>query len=299
MAKTLGDYIVLIITIIGSLASIIAFWLCFSPHLNNQGTVGVLFLGVISLFFLVYNYYLILMYRKKVRYADIFADLNMGFSQLHEVDRLKSQDVEVIIRNLSNLCDSLAIAFTKIYDVRVGVCIKYLENKETRPLVQTLVRDSYSKTNQRKTGTSDKTQHWLDGNSDFEFIYSKFDDDSVDTSFYHEAKLPVCKDYKNTRLSSSWLPKRKYFIWENCVRRRYWPLPYKSTLVVPIVPLLANEQSQDRIRGFLCIDSPTENCFCEKIDIDILKGVSDGLYNQIDILHDQISILNLNKHNEK
>lgn len=288
MTRTIGDYIVLIVSIIGSIASIVAFRDYFVPHLNEQGWVGVLFLGIIALFFLGYNYYLILTYRRKVRYADIYADLNTGFSYIHSINRNQEINVETIIQNLTYLCDSLANAFTNIYGKHIGVCIKFLVIDNKRPLVQTLVRDSYSKTIQRKTGSSDKTNHWLDGNSDFDFIYSNFNNDNVDTSYFHESHLPICKDYKNTRLNTSWMPKRNFPFFENIVRRRLWPLKYRSTLVVPIIPLQADDQTQDRIRGFLCIDSDKEGCFKGFTDINILKGVSDGLFNQIDLLYNLI-----------
>lgn len=126
MTKTIGDYIILLLSIIGSIASIIAFGIYFAPYLNDQGMWGVIFLGVISLFFLGYNFYLISTYRKKVRYADIYADINTGFSYLHSINRQQEQKPETILQNLSNLCDSLAEAFSKIYGERVGVCIKFL-----------------------------------------------------------------------------------------------------------------------------------------------------------------------------
>lgn len=292
MTRTIGDYIVLILSIIGSLASIVAFGEYFLPHLNDQGLWGVIFLGIISFVFLGYNFYLIFNYRKKVRYADIYSDINTGFSFLHSINRQQEQQPEIIIQNLSNLCDSLADAFSKIYGERIGVCIKFLKKNEhqQRVSVLTLVRDNYSKTIQRKTGTNDKTEHWLDANSDFEFIYSNFDNDNIDTSYFHEAHLPICKDYKNTRLQNNWLPHKCFPLFENMIRRIYWPLKYRSTLVVPIVPLLADEQSKDKIRGFLCIDSPKEGRFKGNIDINILRGVSDGLYNQIDNLHYLVNI---------
>ena len=74
------------------------------------------------------------------------------------------------------------------------------------------------------------------------------------------------------------------------MRRKCWHLKYRSTLVVPIVPLLADEQSKDKIRGFLCIDSPKEGRFKGGIDTNILRGVSDGLFNQIDTLYHLIKI---------
>lgn len=291
MTKTIGDYIVLILSIIGSLASIIAFGEFVAPHLNDQGVWGVIFTGFIALFFLAYNFHLIFTYRKKVRYSEIYSNINTGFSYLHSINRQQEERTDTILQNLSNLCDSLAEAFTKVYGEQICVCIKFLikDEQQRRVCVQTLVRDTYSKTIQRKTGTNDSTQHWLDGNSDFEFIYSNFDDDNIDTRYFHEAHLPICKDYKNTRLHSNWMSQRHITIFENTTRRRLWPLKYRSTLVVPIVPLLADEQSKDKIRGFLCIDSSKEGRFNKNVDVDILRGVSDGLFNQIDRLHQLIT----------
>lgn len=39
------------------------------------------------------------------------------------------------------------------------------------------------------------------------------------------------------------------------------------------------------IRGFLCVDSPKEGHFNSTFDVDIMKGVCDGLYNQIDLIY--------------
>lgn len=285
MKKTLGDYVVLIISIIGSLASIIAFGVYFSPFLNNQGLVGVIFLGIISLLFIGYTFYLISKYRKRVRYGDVFQEVNVGFTELHSIDRHPAPTIELIIQKLSFLCDNLSNAFTTVNGNKIGVCIKFIEFKGNRPLVTTLVRDRHSKSKNRKTGTADRTDHFIELNSDFQFIWDNFDNENIETSFYHEKHLPICKDYKNSRLGSNWRSKNPFGIFENFIRRKNWPLPYRSTLVVPIIPLLADEQEQKRIRGFLCIDSQREGMFNPQIDVDILKGISDGLYNKIDKLN--------------
>lgn len=47
----------------------------------------------------------------------------------------------------------------------------------------------------------------------------------------------------------------------------------------------ADEQKQEMLRGFLCVDSPKEGIFNKTIDVCILKGISDGLYSQIDKLY--------------
>ncbi|GAA5033244.1 hypothetical protein GCM10011506_25210 [Marivirga lumbricoides] len=285
MKKTLGDYSVLILSIIGSFASIISFGIYFSPHLDNQGFVGVFFLGIISIFFIGYSFYLIAKYRKKIRYADIFEEINVGFTELHSIDRQEDPSIELIIQKLGFLCDNLSNAFSTINGEKIGVCIKFLTFKGKRPIVTTLVRDRYSKSKNRKTGTADNTEHFIELNSDFQFIWDNFDNENIETSFYYERHLPICKDYKNSRLSSDWRGKVKFGLIDNFVRRKQWPLPYRSTLVVPVVPLLADEQNQKAIRGFLCLDSSKEGKFSPQIDVDILKGISDGLYNKIDKLN--------------
>ncbi len=74
------------------------------------------------------------------------------------------------------------------------------------------------------------------------------------------------------------------FRFESFRRIFRWPLHYKSTIVVPIVPLTADEQDTDALRGFLCIDSPSNMIFQHKYDVEILRGVSEGLYRKIDML---------------
>lgn len=290
MRKTFSDYIVILIGTIGSFFSISAYISNMSPYLNNQGLIGIAFIGFFAMFFLGYSIYLIYKHRKLVIYPKIFEDINIGFSELHKINKSKTT-TEHIITKLEFLCDNLSTVFTKINGHDIGVCIKFLTVKKERLLVETLVRDRKSKNNGRKTGSSDKTKHYLDANTDFDFINSNFDDDSIDTSHYYGRKLPTSNYYKNTRLNKNWFKENKLtskipFL-ENIMRRNSWPLKYRSTIVVPIVPILANEQKKESIRGFLCIDSPKENTFNKQIDIhiDILKGVCDRIYSKMDKLN--------------
>ena len=288
MKRTLGYYIFLLLSVVASFASIIVFANHFTPYLNEQGKIGILFLGILSVSFLLHNFYLIFKhskYREKAKYTEIFGDINIGFSQLHAIGRNEEPSAEIIIQKLTLLCDNVSKAFERVYETNIGVCIKFLIYKDGKPLVQTLVRDSTSTANGRKTGISDDTEHWLEKNTDFQFISDNLKSSSV-KGFFLNRNLPVLKDYKNTNLSDDWFHTslQKLVLFENFLRRRCWPLKYCSTLIVPIVPLIADEQTQDTLRGFLCLDSPNEGVFNDKVDVDILKGVSDGFYNQIDRL---------------
>lgn len=274
----------MLIGTLGSLASIIALSVFFN-QLSTEGWIAVLFLGVLCVFYVGYNFWLLTRYRKKTKYADAYGAINIGFSHLHRLRRIETPAISQILPELEKLCDEVSNAFGKIYGCKIGVCIKFIVNDNGRPRCETLVRDSNSNAQNRKSGSQDTTKHWINLNSDFEFIYNNFDNDNVDTSYYLEQHLHNCHDYKNTRIMTGWKPPKVFLLLEKYARKWNWPLPYKSTLIVPIVPLIANEQSQEAIRGFLCADSPNEGIFNNYYDVDIMKGVADGIYNQIDLIH--------------
>lgn len=288
MVKTLGDYIVLLLSIVGSLASIFSFAFVFGPSLETQGAIGGIFLGFLTMFFFYYNAYLISRFRKMVVYSEIFEDINLGFSAIHGIERSgpfdsKEKEIEVIIQGLRTLCNALSEAYSKVYGHHIGVCIKFLSKKGSRSIAETLVRDSKSAHKGRLSGKHDTTVHWLESNSDFEFIYRNLKSPDIDKRFFHEPNLPIRRDYRNSRLAE-WDPP-KAGIFTNALRRKSWPLPYRSTFVVPIVPLDANEQVRNSLDGFLCVDSPREGVFFPSVDVHTLRGISDGIYNKIHRLH--------------
>lgn len=286
MIKTIGDYLIILVSVIGSLLSIFGFVTIFKPHLNDQGWIGVVFLGLIAIFFLIYNLYLISKYRKRIRYADAFEDLNIGFAELHRLTRDSGVDVDLIIRNVITLCNSTSDVFSKIYGHHIGVCVKFIVIPTDRAYARTLARDKKS-SQHRKSGQKDEGEHWLDLNSDFNFLHANFDNEIQDTTFYYQTYLPYRAGYQNTRLKN-WHPPKAFWPLNIIIRGLYWPLRYRCTLVVPIVPLLAEDQSKKAVRGFLCIDSPRMKCFNTQYDVEILKGISDGLYNTIDKLESSV-----------
>ena len=123
-------------------------------------------------------------------------------------------------------------------------------------------------------------------NSDFNFIYEGIQEGHAQKWQFFAHFLPWKYDYTNTRLSN-WPPKKIPLI-NFLIRQLNWPLPYKSTIVVPLLPLSVNEHDDKALRGYLCIDSPRNNAFNKQYDIEILKGLADGLYNKIDKLYDII-----------
>lgn len=236
---------------------------------------------------------------KQGRYADVYKTINEGFYLIHAFRRItlsledsfwagledkeKDKIINHIRENLTKICDTLSIVFTKIYDNQIGACIKLIVDDGGRPRVITLVRDGYSsgQANRPSAKVDDerKVMHWIHCNSDFSFIYGQIMKNEYQYStknYFLSNNLIVDtleKNYINSRLPNNWDKKSE------------WPLPYKSTLVVPIIPLSEDRGNKPEIKGFICVDSVNENCFNATSDLDILRGMADGIYNQVKILH--------------
>ena len=181
------------------------------------------------------------------------------------------------------MCDYFAQALTNINYGPVAVCIKFLSEKGGRAVVLTLVRDPRSASKHRKYEPADPTDHWIEENSGYALIYSRMRQTHVEP-FLFQRFLPWAKSYKNTRLPADW-NKPKVWVIGFLLRHFRWPLPYKSSITVPIVPLDPNLHSQQAIRGYLCVDSPRNWSFSKRYDVDMIRGMADGIYNQIDELY--------------
>ncbi|TGM01032.1 hypothetical protein EHQ86_18575 [Leptospira yasudae] len=285
MKKTLGDYLSIFISIVGSFASIIAFYAVFKENLNEQGVFGVIFLGVIAIYLLISNTWLIAKYRKTTRYINVFEELNAGYNRIHQLVREEVTDVKELKNSLESLCTHLTNIFSEINGHRTATCIKIIINDENKPRLMTLCRDIYSKPN-RVFGTSDSIKHWLTENSDFNFIFESISEGRASNMHYFANWLPNKFDYRNTRLDTNKMTNFSFF--STLIRQIQWGLPYKSTIVVPIIPF-SSENKKDVLRGFLCVDSPKNIAFNKHIDVQILNGVSDGIYSVIDKIFESLN----------
>jgi hypothetical protein len=175
-------------------------------------------------------------------------------------------------------------AFEKVKGVHCGVCIKLLSGVDQNNIkVLTLCRDEKS-SSKRVVGSRDIVPHWITENTDFYDIFGDPSSGDCDTYFFAH-NLPLRFDYENTNLKKHNWPPTRIPILEYFVRWWTWPLKYKSTIVVPIIPYSLNDRSKDKLRGFLCIDSQRSYTFNKQSDVEILKGVADGIYNNIDKLY--------------
>ena len=275
--KYFWDYIILLLSIAGSIASIVGY---FNQEISIEATIAICFLGTILLFSMFHDWYYTIKFRKRANYINLFSEINTAYSLIRDVEINSVQDATDY---LMTYCEAVSNVFTSVKGNRIGTCVKLLMDDNSDAYLLTQARDYYSKTHNRKTGSADKTRHLMDANSDFSFIYKNIDNDLVDSSYFFSNNLLKEEDYRNSRLND-WRLKKIPMIPKSFIKYFTWPLPYKSTIVVPIFPLNRELQSKEKLRGYLCIDSPKTGTFNMPEDKEILRGMAAELCPIIDKL---------------
>ena len=110
-----------------------------------------------------------------------------------------------------------------------------------------------------------ETKHYILENTPFNTIVTRLVAKNK-IQYYINNSIPKTPEYYNS--SSN--------VWTN-------GLPYKSELVVPLMPLLQDnsQKSTYTINGFLCIDSAEENCFDEKFDPPLIQSIAEDIYDYL------------------
>ena len=209
-------------------------------------------------------------------YGDAIITLKDSFSKIHYLRKQQNVQPEAIITIMVSFCNQLKAMFEKRYKYTYSVCIKGLVFVEGTGLseteIVTICRDenSYRKRSQPAT-----VKHKISDNTCYFEVLSRIE--STESSFYSNNDLPEDKYYKNS----------SFKIWGELPndlgvdeRREKWTLPYKSEIVVPISPLVCENNSRNQeFLGYLCVDCDTEYAFHRKYDVEMLQGIADGIYD--------------------
>ena len=217
-------------------------------------------------------------------YGEAILILKDIFSKFHNLRKTNRPERKEMVKLLIFLCNQLKELFEKRLNQNYSVCIKVLgpdvdiENITTYAEVRTLCRDEISYRSRSQPLT---IKHNIFENTCYTEIFHNID--NVNKSYYLNNDIPEDKYYKNTSFQIYGEIKEEYK--DNIeLRRKNWSLPYKSELVVPIVPLDSSKiDLKKQFLGYLCVDCSEEDAFHNKYDIGMLKGVADGIYDVIQL----------------
>lgn len=257
------------------------------PGITIEAKYGFVFLVVVLIGVYLNNIYLTFKHSRNSKYGEALNTITSGFANIHDLNRYTNEQLvsKIIEQGLKDLCTNISFALTVIAGYKVSCCIKIMVPSENGNFaLRTLCRDTHDGAIRFKPDY--KKEHFLNDNTDFKTLLN--DLQSGKARYFMSNKLNWLKDYHNSSFGPyggrpEWTGNFIYDFFLTIKRTFWWPLPYKSTIIVPIIPV--NYNPNDEILGFLCVDSPNMFVFKRYYDVDLLVGLADGMYNSINKLH--------------
>ncbi len=235
-----------------------------------------------GLYILLFLYYLfLLLFKNWLRktkesiYGEAIIYLKDAFGKIHFLRKDGNLTDEALKQTLANFCQQLKVFFEKKTKTKCAVSIKVVQNivgneQAANAVVYNLCRDKESQ--YRDTDAYKGCNHSVFNNTCYNNILTKITGGKSSNSLHYlNNNLPKTKDYNNT----SWE------IHKQDKSNNQWKLPYKSELVLPIIPIENKPDGKYNLVGFLCVDSDETDVFHEKYDPAMLQGVADGIYDII------------------
>ncbi len=212
---------------------------------------------------------------------------NLHYEIIKDQSGYNGLDLDKSIIKLSETCTEISKILTKLKGSLISVCVKYtnaLNEDYNGMYVKTLSRD-YEANRQRKNLYSESVLDKISDNTDFEELFVKIIN-KVDWKevYFFANYLPQKHQYNNSHLDKSIIPD-ELFSWIS--RNNKWPLPYKSTIVVPII-----SGANKNIYGYLCVDSPKNNGFNLISDVKIVQDIALDLSQTIKTISEKHLISN-------
>lgn len=150
-------------------------------------------------------------------------------------------------------------------------------------------RNTESKDRRKAMTPSAFDKDYIDENTDFKYLFPKLETERIQDIYYLNNFMPFSPYYRNSHFSKKNM--ERYYKFGGFIHRiSDWKLPYKSTLIVPLVTFGQNGKSR-RLQGFLSVDSPNVWAFSSRYDLPMLLILAEAFapivekYIQSNLLH--------------
>lgn len=236
-------------------------------------------------------------------YGNSIRDLYLCFSEINYFFFTKKENfdlktTEEQISNIKALLEMCCNTLSKIYTEKTGsvcsVSIKIIENPEKNyeSKLYNIERSDNARQRDENENSRKFEHHTVVNNTCFLEIYDNYFRKEDDSLFYTNPNLATDTNYKTTSVEAKIAnyskkdkkniirklknSKEREHVWRNTLE-----MEYDSEIVVPL--LLAKNPTRFVLLGFLCVDSKKSDVFDEDVDVPLLKGVADGIYELLTI----------------
>ncbi|CAN5639907.1 hypothetical protein BH10BAC2_BH10BAC2_29340 [soil metagenome] len=207
-------------------------------------------------------------------YGEAIILLKDTFAHIHALRKKAIISDEDFKAAMITVCECLKKIYDKKTKGNCSVSIKVLKINDVgkdytaNTEVINLFRDQ--KSSNRDTTKYLDTKHYIFNNTCYNHIFNNILKSRKNKLYYLNNDIQSSKDYANSSIDA-------YASTEEEATKKI--LPYKSELVVPILPII-NENIYNLL-GFLCVDGNSNDIFDDLYDLAITQGVADGIYDII------------------
>ncbi len=245
--------------------------------IRNELAVGI---GILLIVFSVFGFH----YFRKYEIAksvilgreELIKAHYKAFQFSNELNRNKPPHITKCITEFSTICQHIRSGLRRFHKVEVSTCILYINKDEKNTIyAKTLSRDTDTFERREQSASISDIHVSIFNNTDFRHIFDSIKKKPIEQVHYFNNAIPLSVNYRNTHIHREW--QYKYYCWYGLIPRLFaWKLPYRSTIVVPIIP--RNSQKVETIEGFLCVDSPNMFVFSKKYDLPVIKELASSIY---------------------
>ena len=244
---------------------------------KNLIVLGLSLVALFSLFYIFYFARNAYGWIHNITVESIWGEVVRGladvYAHIHEIERKETITEKDVADALSTFCNKVKLLFDKKTNSNCCVSIKvpishFSDSGEWQSIQVKNVSRDQSHISERDTPDYKDANHDIVSNTAYSYIISMVIKESSKPRVY---------------LDNDVLSNPNYLTSSNRTE-----IPYKSELVVPIIPSRYKKLEEVFFGGFLCIDSNKKDSFDkEHYDIPMTIGLADGLYS---IIHRLINI---------
>lgn len=264
------------LTVVGSLASIYGCCYLFWQSATSDARFGMALMAAFATSLFVINVAQRRIFSRKTLYGEFLTEILDIHNRINQENLQKLNNRNDILQVAKAICNDLSNLMRLVTGRPCAACIKVVDapvDEEGQVSTYTFCRDSRSLP---KRNYNEDKKHWISANTDFLEIFRH--EGPPITRYFFENYLPSRQGYNNSRFESSGFRQETLSRWVRpFFRSATWPLPYKSTIVVPIFPLVTDEDPPP-VMGFLCVDSPARGVFRQQYDVGLIRSVAACLY---------------------
>lgn len=221
--------------------------------------------------------------REQSRYSVAIPKISIAISKF--IGNYREEKMPI---NITQLLDEVSEIYKELKGAKCCLTIKNVSiDKDINTYTRSRNAEGEKKREEHLPNGILKLEHALSVSSDLNKIYSQIHSDHPRDVYFFSKNL-LFGDYNHPALNNEYklkLKRMRYLLPKFVRKYILWPIPFKSTIVVPIMAMTRLKGETNRLKipnghfaGTLCIYSDKFWVFNKKLDITLLQVLSEVIH---------------------